>query len=177
MSLLLLKAYRQIISGGKENVYSFHSARPTVSKVIFITFINLHLQLFTSCFPFKSIFFSSHNFVNLFVSAKILVVAKGWHLLFSFTLYIILFFQTVKNPAGSLHSLNLEWDFKYLNLPNSQFICRKLMTKHAFYTIQGSLLSIKNLHEHWNKKPIFPKSTVIKNTKSVRSTIVLLRQA
>lgn len=46
------------------------------------------------------------------------------------------------------------------------------MIKHAFYTIQGSLLSIKNLHEHWKKKPIFP--TVIKNTKSVRSTIFLI---
>lgn len=94
-------------------------------------------------------------------------------MLFSFTLYIILFFQTVKNPAGSVHSLNLEWDYKYLNHPNWQFICRKLMIKHAFYTIQGSLLSIKNLHEHWKKKPIFP--TVIKNTKSVRSTIFLIK--
>lgn len=47
--------------------------------------------------------------------------------------------------------------------------------KHAIYAIWGTLFSIKNLHEHWNNKPIFSKPKVIKKTKSVRSTDLILK--
>lgn len=67
-------------------------------------------------------------------------------------------------PLGLLTVLT-----EYLSIWNCQFVWRKLMIKHMIYAIWGSLFSIKNSHDYWNK-PIFPKSRVIKTTKSVRNT-------